>query len=283
MNDDASHTSQSPADPAAPGQRSPAARPLEGRVALVTGSSRGIGAAIAEALADAGARICLTGRSESAMGQVAGRIRSAGGSVALARAHDLYTRDGVAALIADVLATTGGVDILVNNAGVGSREDMRPVIDFDPAFWDATLALNLTAPFLLSRALVPGMVARGSGRVINVASINGRVPSPHSSAYVASKHGLIGFTRVLALEVASSGVTANAICPGPVDVGDARRIAFDAARAGVSVEAFESALTPMGGRLLPREIAPLAVFLASAGAASITGQAINVDRGMVMS
>jgi 3-hydroxybutyrate dehydrogenase len=172
--------------------------------------------------------------------------------------------------------------VLVNNAGVGSREDLRPVVAFDPGFWDATLALNLTAPFLLARALVPGMIRRGFGRVLNVASINGRVPSSHASAYVASKHGLIGFTRVLALEVAPHGITANAICPGPVDVGDDRRLAFDAERSGRSTAELEAALTPMGGRLAPADIAPLAVFLASPGAASITGQALHVDRGMVM-
>lgn len=198
-------------------------------------------------------------------------------------AHDLARRDGVFALVDEVRAEVGQVDVLVNNAGVGSRVSLRSVVDFDPDFWDATLALNLTAPFLLCRALVPEMIQRGFGRVINVASINGRVPSPHSSAYVTSKHGLIGFTRALALEVARHGVTVNAICPGPVNVGDDRRIAFDAQRAGISIDELESRITPMGGRLQPEEIAPLAVFLASDASFSMTGQAINVDRGMVMS
>ncbi len=256
---------------------------LNGRTALVTGASRGIGAAIATALAEAGARVCLTGRSESALREVATAIRSDGGEVVFERTHDLAERDGVNALIDDVGEHAGHVDILVNNAGIGSREDLRPVVAFDPAFWDRTLALNLTAPFLLCRALVPAMVAQGFGRVIQVASINGRVPSSHGAAYVASKHGLIGFTRALALEVAPHGVTVNAVCPGPVDVGDDRRIAFDAARAGVTVAELERRLTPMGGRLQPSEIAPLTVFLASEGAGSITGQSINVDRGMVMS
>jgi NAD(P)-dependent dehydrogenase (short-subunit alcohol dehydrogenase family) len=249
----------------------------------VTGASRGIGAAIARALARAGLRVCLSGRNASALEGVAAAIRAEGGEVGFARSHDLALRDGVSGLVDDVHSLVGHVDVLVNNAGIGSREDLRPVVDFDPAFWDRTLAINLTAPFLLCRALVPAMVAQGYGRVVQIASINGRVPSSHGSAYVTSKHGLIGFTRALALEVAAHGVTVNAVCPGPVDVDDDRRLAFDAARAGLTPEAFERRLTPMGGRLQPDEIAPLTVFLASEAAASITGQAINVDRGLVMS
>jgi NAD(P)-dependent dehydrogenase (short-subunit alcohol dehydrogenase family) len=257
--------------------------PLAGRTVLVTGASRGIGRAIASACAAGGASVALHGRSARALADVAASIRAAGGDVVTTLAHDLASRDGVEALIDALAGTVERVDVLVNNAGVGSRESLRPVVDFDPAFWDTTLALNLTAPFLLARAIVPGMVAAGFGRVINVASINGRVPSVHSGAYVASKHGLIGLTRVLALEVAGSGVTVNAVCPGVVDVGDDRRLRFDAERAGVPIDDFERRLTPMGGRLLPDDIAPLVVFLASAGAATITGQSINVDKGAVMS
>lgn len=253
------------------------------RTVLVTGATHGIGAEIARAFARTGANLALTGRDPSALDAIRGEVEDAGGRAVFARTYDLARRESVFALADDVRSATGGVDVLINNAGIGSREDLRSVVDFDPGFWDTTLAVNLTAPFLLCRALVPDMIRARFGRVVNVASINGRVPSPQSAAYVTSKHGLIGFTRVLALEAAEHGVTVNAICPGPVDVGDDRRLEHDAVRAGRSVEDLERTLTPMGGRLAPGDVAPAVVFLASEAAGSITGQAWNVDRGMVMS
>jgi len=252
------------------------------RTVMVTGATRGIGADVARAFARTGARLVLTGRDVGALHRMSEEVRDLGGSVGFSGAFDLAERQQVFALESAVREAVDGVDVLVNNAGIGSRVDLRSVVDFDPAFWDVTMALNVTAPFLLCRALVPGMIRDGFGRIVNMASINGRVPSPNASAYVTSKHALIGFTRALALEVAGHGITVNAICPGPVDVGDDRRIAFDAERSGRTIEELEAVLTPMGGRLEPEEIAPLAVFLASAGAASLTGQAIHVDRGLVM-
>ena len=253
------------------------------RTVLVTGATHGIGAEIARAFARVGAKLALTGRDARALDAVREEVSAAGGRPVFARTYDLARRDAVFALADDVRSETDGVDILINNAGIGSREDLRSVVDFDPGFWDTTLAVNLTAPFLLCRALVPDMIRTRFGRVVNVASINGRVASPQSAAYVTSKHGLIGFTRALALEAAEHGVTVNAICPGPVDVGDDRRLDHDAARSGRSAQEFERTLTPMGGRLTPGEVAPAVVFLASEAAGSITGQALNVDRGMVMS
>lgn len=254
---------------------------LAGMRALVTGASRGIGAAIAIALAEQGARICITGRSASALAGVAADIRRAGG-VATTIVADLYTPAGVDNVIAEVLSRSGGVDVLVNNAGVGSRGNLMPVASFDLAFWEATMFLNLTVPMLLSKAFVVGMCERGTGRIINISSINGKTGVVHGSAYSVSKHGLIGLTRSLALEVAKDGVTVNAVCPGPVDVGDPRRLAFDAQRMGLTPEELEARITPIGRRLLPHEIAPMVVYLASPGAAAVTGQAINIDGGSVM-
>jgi 3-hydroxybutyrate dehydrogenase len=189
----------------------------------------------------------------------------------------------VQALVGRVQEALGPVEVLVNNAGVGSSAGPRPVAGYDDAFWDLSLAVNLTAPYLLSKAVLPGMSARRWGRIINVASINSRIPTLHAAAYVASKHGLLGLTRVLALESAKEGITVNAICPGPVHTAmNDRRVAYDAGRRGVSFEEQEQSMTLVGRRLEPDEIAPLAVYLASDDARMMTGQALNIDGGICM-
>jgi NAD(P)-dependent dehydrogenase (short-subunit alcohol dehydrogenase family) len=178
----------------------------------------------------------------------------------------------------------GTIDILVNNAGIGSSAGPRPVVDFDDELWHRTLALNLTAPYLLSKAVLPIFLKRKRGRIINVASIFGKTGHAHGAAYTASKHGLLGLTRTLAMEVAREGITVNAICPGPVrSLMSDKRIEYDANRLGISVSELESRLTPIGRRLEPEEIVAMAVLLASDRSAAITGQAFNVCGGLVMS
>ena len=258
------------------------ARKLETRVALVTGASRGIGHAIALGFAGEGASVAVTARTESGLDSLVQQIRGMG-SKAVAIPADLVEAEAPRRIVERTQAEFGTIDILVNNAGIGSSADPRPFTEFNDEFWHLTLALNLTAPYLLSKAVLPILLKKKKGRIINVASVASKIPSLHGVAYTASKHGLLGMTRVLALETASQGITVNAICPGPVrTVMNDRRMKYDADRLGVSVEELESRMTPIGRRLEPDEMVPMAVLLASDESAGITGQGFNVCGGMLM-
>ena len=255
---------------------------LKDRIALVTGGGRGIGRAIAMALAKAGAKVAITARTVKELDDVVKTIQDAGGQ-ALAVAADLADKKATGNVIDQTQAKLGPVDILVNNAGIGSSSDPKPVAEFNDEFWELSLLLNLTVPYKLSKAVLPHMRQKKWGRIINIASINSKMPSLHGAAYAASKHGLLGLTRTLALEVAKEGITVNAICPGPVrTLMNDRRIEYDAHRRGISVGEMEQAMTPIGGRLEPEDIAPMAVYLASNEARMITGQAYNLCGGVLL-
>jgi NAD(P)-dependent dehydrogenase (short-subunit alcohol dehydrogenase family) len=255
---------------------------LKNRVALVTGAGRGIGRAIAVAFAAEGARVALTARTVAELDGAVEEIRRAGGS-ALALPANLADPVVPKNLALEVASKLGPVEILVNNAGIGSSAGPKPMVDFDDGLWEKTLQLNLTAPYLLTKAVLPGMLARKWGRIIMIASINGKIGALHGAAYAASKHGLLGLMRSLAMEVTGQGIAVNAICPGPVHtVMNDLRVQYDAKRKGVPFEEQAAGLTPLGRRLEPEEIAPLAVYLASDAAAGVVGQAINIDGGVLM-
>ena len=255
---------------------------LHDKVALVTGAGRGIGRAIALAFAREGADVVVTARTVAEIEQVAAEVTALGRSAA-ALAVDLSDRAATTGLPARVSRHFPALDILVNNAGIGSSASPHRLVDYDDDFWDLSIAVNLTAPYLLAKAVVPGMVERGWGRVINMASVVGKRGLVAAGAYTATKHGLIGLTRTAALEAAGTGVTVNAICPGATrTVMLLRRLTVDAELRGEPVAEVEANINPIGRLLEPEEIAELAVYLASDAARGMTGQALNLSGGSTM-
>lgn len=210
--------------------------PLDGKVALITGSTSGIGAAMAAALAEAGADVVLNGFGDAAAIEAARRdLESRSGARVRYHGADMTDPQAVADLVDYTVAEFGAVDILVNNAGI---QHVAPVDDFPIDKWDRIIAINLTSNFLTTRTVLPHMKAKGWGRIVNVASAHGLVASPFKSAYVAAKHGVLGLTKTVALEIAQAGITCNAICPGYVKTPLVEGQIADQARArGLSEEA----------------------------------------------
>lgn len=255
---------------------------LSERTALVTGSTRGIGEGIAISLAQAGCDVVINGRTPSQAGDgLARQLANAHGVMSAYCAADLRRADHIAMLARFVEDRFGGIDILVNNAGV---QHVCPVDDFPDERWEELLSLNLTASFRTTKAVLGGMRARGWGRIINIASVHGLVASEHKAAYVAAKHGLIGLTKVVAIETANDGITCNAICPGWVRTELVQRqLDTRALSHGITVdEAARSLLQskqPMHQFSTAESVGALVVFLCSDAARTLTGTAISMDGG----
>ena len=243
---------------------------LSGRVALVTGASRGIGRAIARTLASHGALVTAAARGDHARG-VADEIAQAGGR-ADAIALDVTEEGAADAALAGVLERHGRIDILVNNAGIARDQLMLRLKRED---WDAVLATNLTAAFALTQAALKPMIRQRQGRIISISSIVGEAGNAGQANYAASKAGLIGFTKSVALEVASRGITANVVAPGLVETDMTRELA------GKAREQWESRI-PLRRLGTPDDIAAAVCFLASDEASYITGQVLAVNGGMRM-
>ncbi len=244
---------------------------LEGKVALVTGGTKGLGRAMAEALASAGASVAVTGRTAETAEAAARELAEAEGGKTLGIGADVAKSAEVTAMVARVLDTFGRLDILVNNAGINIR---RPIEKLDEAEWDQVIATNLTGPWLCCRAAAAPMKAQKWGRVINVSSTLGSVGLADRTPYCSSNGGLTLMTRTLALEWAKDGINVNALCPGPFAT-EINRPLLD----NPELSAAMTAKVPQGRWADPIELGPVAVFLASEASSFVTGATILVDGG----
>ncbi|MEW6704726.1 MAG: 3-hydroxybutyrate dehydrogenase [Pseudomonadota bacterium] len=255
---------------------------FNGKTALVTGSTSGIGLGLAKALAAHGAQVLLNGFGdvEQALHEVSAARSNPEAAV---RHHpaDISRPEEIAAMMGFAGQQMGGVDILVNNAGI---QHVAPVEDFDPGQWDRIMAINLSAVFHTTRLALPGMRRCNWGRIVNVASVHGLVASAHKSAYVAAKHGVVGFTKAVALETATTGITCNAICPGWVLTPLVQmQVDARAAERGVSALQAQRQLLaekqPSHEFVTPEQLAALALFFCSEAAAQVRGVAWAMDGG----
>lgn len=257
---------------------------LKDRLAFITGGGRGIGSAIAFAFAREGANVAVAARSQDQVESVARAIQYEHRVEALPVVCDVSKQESVEKAFAELTSKFGrGADVLVNNAGIAVS---AAFLKTDDELWQRHLATNLSGTFYCSRAALPAMLERGWGRIINIASIAGKIGAPYIAAYSTSKHGVLGLTRSLAHEFATRGITVNAICPGYVDTDmTSRGVENITARTGKSAEEsleLLKAMSPQRRLVTSEEVAAVALLLASEDGRGITGQAINVDGGTVM-
>jgi 3-oxoacyl-[acyl-carrier protein] reductase len=244
---------------------------LAGQVSLVTGASRGIGRAIAKALAGAGATVCLGARDEGKLAEAVGEIQAVGGKAVAVRL-DVADRTSVEAAFEAILGEHGRIDHLVNNAGI-TRDNL--VLRMKAADWDDVLTTNLTGVFHCTQLALRPMIKQRSGRIVNVTSVVGVTGNAGQANYAASKAGVIGFTKAVAREVASRGITVNAVAPGFIDTEMTRAVAAEARDRMTS-------LIPIGRLGTPEDVAAGILFLVSPQAAYVTGEVLNISGGLYM-
>ena len=252
-------------------------RGLTDRVVIVTGGGNGIGAAVCRRLGEEGARVAVWDVDAAAAEAMASAISSAGGA-ALAVAYDVTDHDGVGAAVAETEAALGPIGALVNNAG---WDVFRPFLKTDPALWEKIIAINLKGVLNTHHAVLPGMVERGGGRIVNVASDAARVGSSGEAVYAACKAGIVGLSKTLAREHARHAITFNVVCPGPTETALLESFMAEAGNPDKLAEAFRRAV-PMGRLGRPDDLPGMIAFLASDDAAFITGQVISVSGGLTM-
>lgn len=254
---------------------------IAGRHAVVTGAGQGIGAEIAQVLATAGARLTLIGRNPASLESTAAALRRLGAQ-ALVAAADVTDRQSLDAALTTARAKFDAVDILVNNAG---QAQSAPIAKTDDALWGRMLAVNLTGTFYGIRAVLPEMIGRGFGRIVNVASTAGLKGYAYVAAYCAAKHGVVGLTRAAAREIAKHDITVNAVCPGYTDTpllqNAAQKIQAATGRTADEAVAVLASANPQGRLIEPREVAHAVLWLCSPGSESITGQSIEISGGEV--
>ncbi len=256
---------------------------LAGKRAVVTGAGRGIGRSIALALAEAGADVAVTARTSTDLEALVAEI-SAMGRKSLSISCDVTNAEQVQSMAQTFIEGLGGVDILVNNAG---NADSHKFLNHPDELWHRMLSINLTSVYYVTKAFVPVLINQRSGRIINIASIASRVGGSYIAAYTAAKHGVLGLTRALAVELLPYNITVNAICPGYVDTPMTdSSVANISSRTGMPEAKARETLaktSPQNRLIEPQEVAAIALFLAQDATKGLTGQALNIDGGGVMS
>lgn len=251
---------------------------MSNRVAMVTGGAQGIGKGIAATLGTQGFRVVVADLNLDVAEQTAKEISAAGGE-AIAVFIDVTSTDSVRAAVAVVESELGSIEVVVNNAG---WDDFMPFVDTTEEFWDKVLDINFKGALRVTQAVVPGMAERRFGRVVNIGSDAGRVGSSLEAVYSGSKGGIIAFTKTLAREVATSGITANTVCPGPTDTPALRKFADGAGDDAEKVISGMTRAVPMKRLGTPEDVGPAVAFFASDAAGFVTGQTLSVSGGLTM-